>query len=81
MVQGGINIGVLQSRIQWEDKEANFQNLERQLEKAASSRPDMVLLPEMSFTGFSMNTEITGEDGEFGRRDLLLGEEIGVINS
>lgn len=62
MTQNRINIGVLQSRIQWEDKDENFQKLVKQLEKVDYRHLDMVLLPEMSFTGFSMNTEITGED-------------------
>lgn len=64
MEQNRINIGVLQSQIQWEDKGSNFQNLIRQLEKADDSHLDIILLPEMSFTGFSMNTKITGEDDE-----------------
>lgn len=50
-----------QMHIEWEDKETNLRKLESGLLQAASEGAELLLLPEMSFTGFSMNTEATGE--------------------
>lgn len=43
----------------WEDKEANFKNYERLLESTEQS--DVILLPEMFNTGFSMNASELAE--------------------
>ncbi len=56
-----MNVGILQRRIIFENKEANLKALENYLELNRDRSLDLVLLPEMSFTGFSMNTELTGE--------------------
>ncbi len=50
-----------QMNIIWEDKEANYKCVERKLQEASERKADLFLLPEMSFTGFSMNTSVTGE--------------------
>lgn len=55
-----MKIALYQSHIIWEDKEENYIHLEKRL-KEVSKRTDLFLLPEMSFTGFSMNTAITKE--------------------
>ncbi len=60
MQNKAMKIALYQSHIIWEDKEKNYIHLEEKLQDA-SKRTDLFLLPEMSFTGFSMNTDITKE--------------------
>lgn len=45
----------------WEDKESSFVKAERMIEEAAESGCDVIIFPEMSFTGFSMNLKKIGE--------------------
>ena len=47
--------------IVWENKEENYLRLEERLKIAYKGKTDLFLLPEMSFTGFSMNTDVTKE--------------------
>lgn len=47
--------------IVWEDRKANYEKVSVFAEKAYAAGADLLLLPEMSFTGFSMNTEKTAE--------------------
>ena len=57
-----MKIALLQNQIIWEDKNRNI----ARIEKIISNNPDMdlYLLPEMSFTGFSMNISKTAETGQ-----------------
>lgn len=64
-------IGAFQSSIIWEDKEKNINKLESRLLSAKDSNVDLVLLPEMSFTGFSMNTKKTGEDNPITKEKII----------
>lgn len=52
--------------IMWEDKPHNKQKIEKFLYEASGAGSDLLLLPEMSLTGFSMNTSSLSEfrDGE-----------------
>ena len=50
-----MNISVIQPVIIWEDKSRNFQNFSELL-KPLFDKTDLVILPEMFNTGFSMNT-------------------------
>lgn len=54
-----MKIALGQLKIFWEDKEANLGRLKECLEELPEV--DLLLLPEMSLTGFSMNTERTKE--------------------
>ena len=56
-----MKIALVQSHIIWEDKERNLAKLEEILKDHPGA--DLYLLPEMSFTGFSMNTGITADRG------------------
>lgn len=56
-----MRIAAYQMQIAWENKEENFRRLEKKLREASEKQVDLLLLPEMSFTGFSMNTELTKE--------------------
>lgn len=59
---GNMKIALVQSHIIWENKDENISRFET----VVSENPDtdLFLLPEMSFTGFSMNTVKTAESGE-----------------
>lgn len=50
-----MRISIVQYDITWEDKEANFGRIEEIL-KGRLADPDIIVLPEMFTTGFSMNT-------------------------
>lgn len=56
-----INISIIQNDIFWEDKVKNFKNYERLFNQIPSST-DIIILPEMFTTGFSMNADKLGED-------------------
>lgn len=47
--------------IAWEDKQANYDRVERLVAKAGPVRGDLILLPEMFDTGFSFNVERTAD--------------------
>ena len=57
-----MKLALYQMNIIWEDKEANYTRVRQKLEIARNRGIDLFLLPEMSFTGFSMNTNITKEN-------------------
>ncbi|NOY76220.1 MAG: carbon-nitrogen family hydrolase [Kiritimatiellaeota bacterium] len=50
-----------QLNLVWEDKAANLALVEKAVETASSERCDLLVLPEMTLTGFSMNTAVTAE--------------------
>jgi predicted amidohydrolase len=60
-----MNISVIQPDTVWEDKNQNFENISR-LVNPLFNQTDLVILPEMFNTGFSMNPEKLSEppDGE-----------------
>lgn len=58
-----MRISIIQTDICWEDKSANLQLVEHQLQ-ALSGNTDLAVLPEMFSTGFSMQTEILAEPTE-----------------
>lgn len=49
--------------IVWEDKERNLVKVERFVKEAADGKVELLLFPEMTLTGFSMNTAETAEEG------------------
>ena len=56
-----MKIALYQMNIIWENKEMNYMRLEERLKETVGRDIDLFLLPEMSFTGFSMNTDATKE--------------------
>ncbi|MEE0264067.1 MAG: carbon-nitrogen family hydrolase [Acutalibacteraceae bacterium] len=56
-----MKIALFQMNIAWEDKEANFKKLETAVSKVIEQGVRALFLPEMSFTGFSMNISLTAE--------------------
>lgn len=59
-----LRIGLFQSNIHWEDKQYNYERLEKILQEPSAQNVDCVFLPEMSFTGFSMNVQSVAENDE-----------------
>ena len=53
---------ICQLNIAWEDKAANFARVEELLSQAAPPAGSLVVLPEMAFTGFSMNVAEVAKD-------------------
>ena len=49
-----LSVTLIQSELQWEDIEGNLSMLEDKI-RAIDSRPDVILLPEMFSTGFTMS--------------------------
>ena len=60
-----MRVAICQTNIIWEDKEANFSRAEYWIKEAKNKNADVIFFPEMSFTGFSMNTGLTGETDDF----------------
>ena len=60
-----LTVTLVQSNLYWEDKAANLQMLEEKI-RSVKMRTELVILPEMFNTGFSMNPEKLAEamDGE-----------------
>lgn len=57
-----MKIALMQYDIKWEDKEQNKIIIRDYIKKAKEENADLVCLPEMSLTGFSMNTEGIAEE-------------------
>ncbi|MGB0390101.1 MAG: amidohydrolase [Salibacteraceae bacterium] len=60
---GKLNICMVQTQLHWEDKSANIQMLTKKLQDV-NSNTDLVILPEMFTTGFSMKPELYSESME-----------------
>ena len=60
-----MKIGIYQMNIVWEDKEQNLAKAEQAMITAVNNNADVLFMPEMSFTGFSMNTKKTAEDNNY----------------
>lgn len=66
-------VTALQTDIVWQDKHANLERLQRQLE-ALAGQTDMVVLPETFSTGFSMETARLAEPADGGETTARLRE-------
>jgi predicted amidohydrolase len=68
-----MKIALIQLNIAWESKEENYKRAELFAKKAAEEKCDVVVLPEMFNTGFSMNVPVIAED-ENGQTNSVLSE-------
>lgn len=59
-----IKIALAQTNIVWEDKAENYKKAEEKIKEASSFGTQAIFFPEMSFTGFSMNTKATKEQNQ-----------------
>ena len=57
-----MRVALFQMNIIWENKKENLRKLVDTLETLGKKNVDLLLMPETSLTGFSMNTDITGEE-------------------
>lgn len=60
-----MKVVLVQSHILWEEKERNIEKAIKVVEEQAQAGAELILFPEMSFTGFSMNTALTKEGGRY----------------
>ena len=60
MSENNLRVTLIQSNLYWEDVEANLQSFEEKIE--AAEETDIILLPEMFSTGFSMKAESLAEE-------------------
>lgn len=66
-----MRIGLFELNIEWESRDTNYERVSALAEIAALSGCDVVVLPEMFNTGFSMNIHRIGEEIE-GTADAFL---------
>lgn len=59
-----IKIALAQTNIVWEDKAKNYKKAEERIKESLSFGTQAIFFPEMSFTGFSMNTKATKEQNQ-----------------
>lgn len=59
-----MRVGLTQMDIVWEDKTKNKQTIEALLKEAKEAKVELLVFPEMTLTGFTMNTKFVGEDFE-----------------
>lgn len=64
--------------IAFENKTASFASAERFAARAADMSADIIAFPEMTLTGFSMNTAVTAENGETRERFSALAKKLGI---
>lgn len=57
-----MKIALAQLDIKWEDKNFNIIKCEKFIKEASYKGCSIIIFPEMTLTGFSMNTSIIGED-------------------
>lgn len=57
-----MKVALYQMNIVWENKDENLKKLEDVLCTFGKRKVDLLLMPETSLTGFSMNTDVTGEE-------------------
>ena len=56
-----MRIGLAQMDIRWENIKHNMTKAEHFFREAAAEKVDLLVFPEMTLTGFSMNVEVTGK--------------------
>jgi omega-amidase len=70
---------LVQFDIAWQDKQANYDKVERLIGRADPDEGDLVILPEMFDTGFSMDTAATADmNGETLKYLMQLADDLGV---
>ncbi len=70
-----MKLSLAQTHIIWEDVEQNLGNAARLIEKESGKGSQLVLFPEMSFTGFSMNAKMAASSERIVARMSELAKE------
>lgn len=60
-----MKIGLVQNNILWENKQFNLNSSKEYFKKAKTLNIDLLLFPELSFTGFTMNTKMFQESDSY----------------
>jgi len=60
-MDGQLSISIIQTNLIWEDPDANRRQFSEKI-KNISTDTNLIILPEMFTTGFSMNAEILAEE-------------------
>ncbi|MEE1282188.1 MAG: carbon-nitrogen family hydrolase [Acutalibacteraceae bacterium] len=60
-----MKVALFQMNIEWENKDKNFEKIESVILSAKEQGAQVLFLPEMTFTGFSMNINITAESDRY----------------
>ena len=61
---GNLKVTIFQAYLFWENVDKNLQNLALRLAMGIKEKTDLIVLPEMFNTGFSMNAEGLAEDAD-----------------
>lgn len=70
---------LVQLDLVWESPEANYRLVEEALDNADINTGDIVVLPELFDSGFSLNTDVTADSGDRTLKFLLnLADDLGV---
>lgn len=71
---------LLQLDLAWEDRQANFKRVEQAIDQCDPAAGDLIVLPELFDSGFSLNTEATADkQGETLSFLLELADDLGVV--
>ncbi len=71
---------LVQLDIAWQDRPANFRGVDRLIQRADIHEGDLVVLPEMFDSGFSLNTERTADmAGETASYIAQLADDLGCV--
>lgn len=57
-----VNIAICQNNIIFEKKQENIEAVHHFISEASEKHADIIVFPEMSFTGFTMNVPLAGEE-------------------
>lgn len=57
-----MRVALTQMDIVWENKEKNMQKVMKLVEEAKKQKVELIVFPEMTLTGFTMNTKLAGEE-------------------
>ena len=79
--EGYLRIALAELSISWENKKENQEKC-RRMAAVAAGACDLLIFPEMTLTGFSMNVEKTAEEREHSetmRFFMELSEEYGLL--
>ncbi|MCW5758122.1 MAG: hypothetical protein KIT54_12875 [Phycisphaeraceae bacterium] len=70
---------LVQLDIVWEDRRANLDRAERLLDGVDVGPGDLIVLPEMFDSGFSLNTDVTADDGTTAAWLARLADDLGAV--
>jgi len=74
-----MRVHLVQPDIVWEDRQANFDRIAGLLDGVDVRSGDLVMLPEMFDSGFSLNTETTADDGRTAQWLAELADDLDAV--